>query len=45
MGGFTDGMKRLLTGLSALEFFLFVGAVIGFCVIETAGDQKERKWR
>ena len=43
MGEFTDGMKRSLTGLSALEFFVFFAFVTGFCFIELPDILKERK--
>ena len=42
-GEFTDEMKRLLTGLSTLEIFLFFAAIIGFCIIELPDVLKERK--
>ena len=42
-GEFTDGMKRSLTGLSALEFFIFLAVVTGFCFIELPDILKERK--
>lgn len=42
-GEFTHGTKCFLTGLSAVEFFLFIAAVIGFCVIELPDILKERK--
>lgn len=42
-GEFTEGMKRSLTGISALEFFAFLAFVTGFCVIELPDILKERK--